>query len=120
MLLRLRDLLYPHSTGLELRNTCNRVKCVVGQRVGCTFRVVERDEDYTFLDVGGDPGTYLDLPSAGDGLDHLFVLDIEGFCILGVDLYPAGGSSRSRLSERRVIVPVCHCQIQRPVVRISG
>ena len=52
---------------------------------------MERDEDYTFLDVGGDPGTDLDLASAGDGLDHLLVLDTQCFCILGVDLDPAGG-----------------------------
>src|SRR5512137_1110367 len=90
MLLRLRDLLYPHSTGLELRYTCNRVKRVIGQRVGCTFRVVERDEGYTFLDVGGDPCTELDLSAAGDSLDNFLVLDVEGFCILGVHLDPAG------------------------------
>ena len=52
---------------------------------------MERDEDYTFLDTRSDACTYLDLPSAGDGLDHLLVLDIEGFCILRVDLNPAGG-----------------------------
>ena len=90
MLLHLRDLLYPHSTGLELRDTCNRVECVVGQRVGSTFHVVERDEGYTFLDVWCDPCTDLDLSSAGDGLDRLLVLDVEGFCILRVDLDPAG------------------------------
>ena len=91
MLLRLRDLLNSYSTGLKLRNRGSRVKRVVGQRVGCTFHVVERDEDHTFLDTGGDACTYLDLPSAGDGLYHLLVLDTECFCILGVDLDPAGG-----------------------------
>ena len=90
MLLHLRDLLDPYRTGLELRDTCNRVECVVGQCVGCTFHVVERDEGYTFLDVGGDPCTYLDLSTAGDGLDHLLVLDAECLCILGIDLDPAG------------------------------
>ncbi len=58
--------------------------------VCCTFHVVERDEDNTFLDVLCDPCTNLDLSSAGDGLDHLLVLDTECLCILRVDLDPAG------------------------------
>src|SRR5512137_216422 len=103
MLLRLRNLFYPHSTGLELRYTCSRVKRVVGQRVGCTFRVVERDEGYTFLDAGSDAGTDLYLPSAGDGLDHLLVLYVEGFCILRVDLDPAG-----RLLALETLRTACH------------
>ena len=52
---------------------------------------MERDEDFPFLDVGGDPCTNLDLSAAGDGLDHFLVLDTHCFCIFGVDLDPAGG-----------------------------
>src|SRR5512139_758220 len=91
MLLRLLDLLYPHSTGLVLRDLGDRVKSVVGEDVCRTFSEVEGNEDLALLDIIGDLGGDLDLSAAGDGLDLLAVGDPERLGVIGADLDPSGG-----------------------------
>src|SRR5208337_3454014 len=90
MLLRLRNLLDSQSTRLELRDFCRRVKRIVGEHVCCAFHKVERDEDLPSLYAFRYPCAKGNLPSAGDRLDHLLVLDTPFLCVLGVDLDPAG------------------------------
>jgi hypothetical protein len=112
----LLDLLNFYSTGYCLRNLCDRVKNVDGTHICHTIDKVERNKHDNLLDGVSDTDCVLDLST------ETIIFTISPFLMSRalassslISAHPVD-SSRSRSSDLRVMVSVCQCQMQRPVV----